>query len=120
MSGAVNSNAAEIISENCHHICEAITSVSSITWFSQKLEGAHLISPQAKMEILGISGLSNIDKCDQLLNAVKVQVRADPSKIFKFLEILQCEAALQNVLQSFADAISTSLIHRELTMHFFN
>lgn len=114
MSGAVNSNAAEIISENSHQICEAITYISSVTWFAQKLEGANLISPQAKMEIVGISGHSDYKKCDQLLNAVKVQVRADPSNIFKFLDILQCEAALQ----SFADTISTSLIHRELSMHF--
>jgi len=116
MSGALNSNAAEVnaIATNAHLICEAITTISSVTWFSQKLEGVCLIAPQARREIMGTPSSSPYEKCDHLLNAVKVQVQADPSKFSKFLEILQSEDALK----SYADTIYASLIHRELNMHF--
>lgn len=109
------SDAAEVnaIAANAHLICEAITTISSITWFSQKLEGVCLITPQARMEIMGTLSQSPYEKCDHLLNAVKVQVQADSSKFFKFLEILQSEDALQ----PYADTISASLSYRELIMH---
>ena len=112
MSGAFNCKAAEVnaITENAHLICEAIITISSITWFSQRLEGVCLITSQARMEIMGPAGRSPYEKCDHLLNAVKAQVQADPSKFSKFLEILQSEDALQ----SYADKMSVSLTHSEL------
>ena len=114
MSGEFNCSAAEVnaITANAHLICEAIITVSSITWFAQKLEGLHLITSQARMEIMGPAGRSPYEKCDHLLNAVKAQVQGDPSKFPKFLEILQGEDALQ----SYADIISASLTNCELIL----
>lgn len=112
MSEALDSSAAKVkaISANAALICDAITTVSSVTWFSQKLEEKCLITSQVGMNT---TGRSPYEECNNLLNAVKVQVQADPSNFAKFLEIFQNEDALKH----YADRVSESLSHCELTLH---
>ena len=112
MSGTLDASSAELnaITVNTHLLCIAITNIVTIIWFSQKLEEGCLIAPQASNEIMSTAGISSYEKCHRLLNAVKIQVQADPSKFYKFLEILCSEGALQ----SFADMINASLTHRKL------
>ena len=76
-------------------LCDAITKVSNIDWFSQNLVQCHLISYQASNDIMRTSGRSDTEKFQYLLDAVIVQVQANPVSAFsKFVDILDSEAAL--------------------------
>ena len=83
------------IVNNTRLLCDAITKVSNIDWFSQNLVQCHLISYHASNDIMRTSGRSDTEKFQYLLDAVIVQVQANPVSAFsKFVDILDSEAAL--------------------------
>ena len=86
MSEALNTTSAELnaITVNTHLICDAITNIGTIDWFSQKLEESCLITPRASNQIMHTVGFSPDEKCHRLLSAVKVQVQANPFNQFTY------------------------------------
>ena len=73
---------------------QGITKVTNITSFALSLEQGGLITPDAKSSILRTIGISDLDKCDSLLDAVKEQVRIDRGKFETFIAIFRREPAL--------------------------
>ena len=82
------------ISYHSSKLCDAFTSVTSITWFAQKLEETGFITRQASSNVLGTTGCGDQEKCFRLLDAVKVQVGAKRDMFKSFVDILNSEAAL--------------------------
>ena len=88
----------------------AIIDVAGISWFSKQLLESHLITAHISNEILSTGGYSPEEQCQHLMNAVKVQVQANPSAFSKFLQIFKSEVALRNI----ADTIENAVEYREL------
>ena len=80
--------------KNSSNLCRGITSISSVTHFAQKLVELSFITYDASSSILHTTGISDQEKCERLLGAVKEQVRTDPAKFEAFVGILRQEAAL--------------------------
>ena len=53
------------------------------------------ITSHASGSILRTSGISDNDICARLLDAVKEQVKISPAKFNAFIDLLNCEPALQ-------------------------
>ena len=75
-------------------LCRGITTVWTITSFAQSLEQEGFITTDAKSSILSTLGISSEGKCVHLLDAVKEQVRIDPTKFNPIVGIFRDEAAL--------------------------
>ena len=75
-------------------LCQGITSISTVTHFAQKLVEQSFITYDASSSILHTTGISDQDKCDRLLGAVREQVRTDPARFNSFVGILRQEPAL--------------------------
>ena len=82
------------LEKNISKLCQGITSISTVVHFAQKLVEKSFITSDASSSILQTKGLSEHEKCDRLLNAVKDQVRTDHAKFTSFVGILRQEAAL--------------------------
>ena len=82
------------ITKNTHNLCNGITTASTVTAFAQSLEERGFVTSSAKNSILQTRGIAPVQQCDMFLDAVKEQVRLDPTKFESFVEIFRCEAAL--------------------------
>ena len=80
--------------KNSSNLCRGITSISTVTDFAQLLVEESFITSSAKSSILGTKGVSEQEKCDSLLDAVREQVRTDPAKFETLVGILRQEPAL--------------------------
>ena len=82
------------ISKHSSDLCRGITNVSTVTSFGLSLEQEGLITSDAKSSILRTAGISDLDRCVSLLDAVREQVRIDRAKFEPFLGIFRREPAL--------------------------
>ena len=82
------------ITKNSSNLCNGITKASTVTAFALSLEERGFITSDAKNSILQTPGISRQQQCDMFLDAVKEQVRLDPTKFESFVDIFRCEAAL--------------------------
>ena len=85
-------------------LCRGITSISNITFFALSLEQETFITSGAKRSIFNTPGISDEDKCVRLLDAVKEQVRNDPAKFERIVDIFRREPALS----FYADMLTTT------------
>ena len=82
------------ISKHTSDLCQGITKVSTVPSFALSLEQEGLITADAKSSILHTDGISELEKCASLLEAVREQVRIDRAKFGPFIGILPREPAL--------------------------
>ena len=82
------------ISKHASDLCQGITKVSTVPSFALSLEQESLITPDAKSSIIRTTGISDLDKCTRLLDAVREQVRIDRVKFEAFVGIFRREPAL--------------------------
>ena len=82
------------LEKNSSTLCRGITSISTVTDFALLLVEKSFITSSASRSILRTMGVSEHEKCDRFLDAVREQVRTDPSKFESFVGILRQEAAL--------------------------
>ena len=82
------------LEKNSSNLCRGITSISTVTDFALMLVEKSFITSNASSSILHTMGISDQEKCDRLLHAVREQVRADPAKFEIFVGILRREPAL--------------------------
>ena len=97
------------ISKHTSDICQGITKVSTVTSFAVSLEQEGLITSDAKSSILGTVGISDLDKCARLLEAVREQVKIDRGKFETFVRMFS-----EPALSFYSDLMTTTrseLIH---------
>ena len=82
------------ITKNSANLCNGITKASTVTAFALSLEGRGFVTSNAKNSILKTRDITPEQQFDMFLDAVKEQVRLDPTKFESFVEIFRCEAAL--------------------------
>ena len=82
------------LEKNISNLCQGVTSISTVTHFAQKLVEQSFITSAASSSILHTTGISDQEKCDRLLGAVREQVRTNPAKFETFVGILRQEPAL--------------------------
>ena len=92
------------ISKHTSDLCQGITKVSTVPSFALSLEQEGLITADAKSSVLHTVGISNLEKCASLLEAVWEQVRVDRAKFGPFIGILRREPALS----IYGDAVTTT------------
>ena len=84
------------LTKQSRDLCNGITRVSTVTSFALSLEQKGLITSDAKSSILNTLGISDLDKCTRLLDAVREQVGMDPAKFESFVGIFRREPALSS------------------------
>ena len=82
------------ITKNSSNLCNGITKASTVTAFALSLEGRGFITSNAKNSVLQTRDITPERQFDMFLDAVKEQVRLDPTKFESFVGIFRCEAAL--------------------------
>ena len=82
------------LKKNISNLCRGITSISTVTDFALLLVEKSFITSNASSSILRTTGVSEQEKCDRFLDAVREQVRTDPAKFESFVDILRQEPAL--------------------------
>ena len=82
------------LEKNSSNLCRGITSISTVTDFALLLVEKSFITSNASRSILRTVGVSEQEKCDRLLDAVREQVRTDRGKFESFVGILRQEPAL--------------------------
>ena len=82
------------LEKNSCTLCRGITSISTVTDFALLLVEQSFITSNASRSILRTTGISEQEKCDRFLDAVREQVRTDPAKFESFVGILRQEPAL--------------------------
>ena len=82
------------LEKNSSNLCRGITSISTVTDFALLLVEQSFITSNASRSILRTTGISEQEKCDRFLDAVREQVRTDPAKFKSFVGILRQEPAL--------------------------
>ena len=105
------------LEKNISKLCQGITSISTVTNFAQKLVEWSFITSDASSSILHTRGVSEEEKCDRFLDAVRKQVRTDPAKFESFVGILRQEPALT----CYTDILINSRGEKFMWMHtYFN
>ena len=99
--------------KNSSNLCQGITSISTVTHFAQKLVEHSFITSDASSSILHTMGVSEEEKCDRLLDAVRKQVRTDCAKFESFVGILRQEPALT----CYTDILMNSRGEKFIWMH---
>ena len=82
------------LERNSSRLCQGITSISTVTHFALLLVEQSFITSDASSSILHTTGISDPEKFNRLLGAVKEQVRTDPAMFESFVSILRQEPAL--------------------------
>jgi len=75
-----------------------ISSNETVVWFSNKLVEKKLIHEQGKNNIVTL-GISDYDKTDRLMNAVKAKIQEDPHNFDKFIAILEDSTAFEFLVE---------------------
>ena len=82
------------LEKNSSTLCRGITSISTVTDFALLLVEQSFITYSASRSILRTTGISEQEKCNRFLDAVREQVRTDCAKFESFVGILRQEPAL--------------------------
>ena len=82
------------LEKNSSKLCRGITSISTVIDFALLLVEQSFITSSASRSILRTTGISDQEKCDRFLDAVREQVRTDPAKFESFVGILRQEPSL--------------------------
>ena len=82
------------LEKNISKLGQGITSILTVTHFALSLVEQSFITYDASSSILHTIGISDLEKCDRLLGAVREQVRTDPAKFKSFVGILGQKPAL--------------------------
>ena len=82
------------LEKNSCNLCRGIASISTVTDFALLLVEKSFITSNASSSILRTMGVTEQEKCDRLLGAVREQVRTDRGKFESFVGILRQEPAL--------------------------
>ena len=83
------------VQKNRTVVCKVIVACADTTWFAGRLVEESFITSQVQANVVRKLGVSDYDKCSQLLDAVEVQLLADSQKFQAFLEVLSDQPALQ-------------------------
>ena len=78
-------------------LCESISSITTATWFAEKLHSKHLITQELLSSALTM-GIPEYDKVAKLLQAVQTQVKKQPEKLQVLMEILGENPALDHTV----------------------
>ena len=92
------------VQKNRTVVCKLIVACADTTWFAGRLVEESFITSQVQANVTRTRGMSDYEKCSQLLDAVEVQLIVDPRKFQAFLEVFSDQPALQAV----ADALRQS------------
>ena len=95
MAVAMSSSAEYLaIQKNRDLTCKAIVACADNAWFANRMVEEDFIGMQRQANIVHTLGVNEYDKCSQLLDAVEVQLLADPRKFRVFLTVLSEQPAL--------------------------
>ena len=83
------------IQKNRTVVCKVIVACADTTWFAGRLVEESFITSQVQANVVRKLGVSDYEKCDQLLDAVEVQLLVSPRKFQVFLEVFSDQPALQ-------------------------